>query len=258
MHCYCVYAKLILESKSFRAAPEGSILLQQYTVAVRSLIQNHRHFTAEARSCPHALPALHGETQLVSTPQHKHNTHDVHISFSTHRYLSAFFDSLFGSLWASLSPLRSAHPRVRFAGRRLTCSTPGETPNKSQRYRSDRLSLRPIKSTLGFEWRGYSPIAAFKRRAGTSSSPNALLTDTLCIQWRSLTPFTGRCRSNRRGERALDTDRAQEDALIPPRWLECHQDDRNEDYCWKYRQSSWKLELIQINYHLFLLQMGLV
>lgn len=53
---------------------------------------------------------------------------------------------------------------------------------------------------------------------------NALLTDNLDIQWITLTPFTGRCRSNRRGEEALDTATVQEDNRIPPRSLECHQD----------------------------------
>lgn len=46
----CALLPLLLESESFRAAPEGSIIPQRCTAAVMravsSLIQNHRHFTA--------------------------------------------------------------------------------------------------------------------------------------------------------------------------------------------------------------------
>lgn len=192
------------------------------------------HPKSPSHHCYTLQPSAYNDSALTANSARFHAqrlTHKVVIFHWTHRLLSAFWQFV-RSLWASLSPLRTAHQSVHSAQTNLLL--PGVALLQSQFEVGDWLSVLPMKSTPRAEWRWYCPTKAFKRWAGPSSSPNVLLTDTPYIQWRGLTPFTGRCRSNRGEEQFLNTATAQEDALKPPRWLECHRDDRSLTHCRKY------------------------
>lgn len=190
--------------------------------AVRSLIQNQRHFTATHSSCPPSDSAftanstqLSPHTETHTQTSYFHRTHRLVV-----RFLTVCRETQSVAVTAAIRP-----PECALRWPQINLLLPGDALLQSQTDVGDWLSVCPMISTLRSEWRWYCPISAFKPWTGPSSSPNALLTDNLYIQWRSLTPFTGRCRSNRRGEEALDTATAQEDNRIPPRSLKCHRDD---------------------------------
>lgn len=216
-------AALHFESKSFRGAAEGSIILHVRSDACCEITHPKSpsfHCHPVRLAAPWVRAPCEQRTAVPTQPEpHTDFLFPHHSPFTC-----PLFDSLSGD---SEHRCHSYDPPTRLctplaAHKR---APPREALLQSQSDTDDRRSLRPIISTLRCEWRWSYPIRAFKAWAGPSPSPSALLTDNLYIQWRTLTPFTGRCRSNRRGEKLWI--RPQPRNWIPPSSQECHCDCTN-------------------------------
>lgn len=119
-----VFSQLLFESKSFRGALEGSIILYHYSVAVmravRSLIRNHRHFTAT--KTPAVRPHVPRSMQTAHVPtQSEYNTMFIFQRDSplVVCFLTVCRESASVAVTATIRPSEYA-----LFGRRLTGSAP--------------------------------------------------------------------------------------------------------------------------------------
>lgn len=135
--------------------------------AVRSLIQNQRHFTATHSSCPPSDRSVAANN--TSRPHTQRLTRKVLIFHLTHRLVVRFLtvcrETPSVAVTAAIRP-----PECALRWPHTNMLHPEDALLQSQSDFGDRLSCCPMTLGLRSEWRCYCLISAFRPRAGPSSS----------------------------------------------------------------------------------------